>query len=200
MESRFSCISTATSNLKILLKNLNLCFLIDMIKDFREFVETVQRTLVCFPLTIRRLEEVELLARRAGEWEQIFLSLPTGESDLVVSSVLNSNVVATGDVKVIGSGCFNSWIHAGKEVAINGVFRGGEIKAGGNVYVKEMGSKCGAATKIITISKARVTVGHVFENSTVVIGGKAYKFDREDENICLYLDKKENLNITRASV
>jgi len=199
LESKFSCLPYAVDNLKKLVKNLQFGLSAEGLDNFKEFIKKAELALVRSPLAVRSLREIETLARQAAEWEQIFSSLPMGESDLVAWSILNSNVIATGDIRVIGSGCFNSSVHAGKEVTISGVFRGGEIQAGGNVFVREMGSKCGAATKVVTVSTAKVTVGYAFENASVVVGGKVYSFDREEANICLWLDKKGNLRSRKVS-
>ncbi|NLO89604.1 MAG: DUF342 domain-containing protein [Clostridia bacterium] len=199
LESKFCSLPYAVDNLKNMVENLQFSLSTEDMNNFTKFIKKAELALIRYPLTVRSLEEIEALAQQAAEWEQAFSSLPAEESDLVVSSILNSNVVATGDIRVIGSGCFNSSIHAGKEVTISGVFRGGEIQAGGNVYVREMGSKCGAATKIVTVSTAKVTVGYAFDNATVVVGKKVYKFNREEANVCLWLDKKGNLKARKIS-
>ncbi len=158
-----------------------------------EFIRQVERALVRSPLAVRDLRELETLAQRAGEWEKAFASPPSAESDVVVSSVHSSIVIATGDVQVVGSGCYNSRIQAGKKVTVSGVFRGGEIQAGGDVHVRELGSKGGAATRVVTGPAAVVTVGYAFENASVVVGGQVYRFNREEKGIRLWLDKEGNL-------
>ena len=73
------------------------------------------------------------------------------------------------------------------------VFRGGEIQAGGNVRVGELGSRGGAATRVVVGPGAVVTVGHAFENASVVVGGRVYRFKREEKGVRLWLDKEGNL-------
>ncbi|RKO65997.1 DUF342 domain-containing protein [Desulfofundulus salinus] len=162
-------------------------------EGLEEFIREIERALVRSPLAVRDLREIETLARRAGEWEQAFASPPSAESDVVASSVHNSTVVATGDVLVVGSGCYNSRIQAGKKVTVSGVFRGGEIQAGGDVHVGELGSRGGATTRVVTGPAAVVTVGYAFENASIVVGGRVYRFDREEKGIRLWLDKEGNL-------
>ncbi|MEW5897711.1 MAG: FapA family protein [Bacillota bacterium] len=162
-------------------------------EDLGEFIQEVERALVRSPLAVRDLRELETLARRAGEWEKVFASPPSAESDVVASSVHSSTVIATGDVRVVGSGCYNSRIQAGKKVTVSGVFRGGEIQAGGDVHVGELGSRGGATTRVVTGPAAVVTVGYAFENASIVVGGWAYRFNREEKGIRLWLDKEGNL-------
>ncbi|SHF52440.1 hypothetical protein SAMN02745218_02491 [Desulfofundulus australicus DSM 11792] len=163
-------------------------------EGLEEFIREVERVLVRSPLAVRDLQELETLARRAGEWEQAFAFQQSAESDVVASSIHNSTVIATGNVRVVGSGCYNSRIHAGKKVTVSGVFRGGEIQAGGDVHVGELGSRSGVTTRVVTGPKAVVTVGHAFENVTIVIGDQVYRFKREEKGIRLWLDKEGNLS------
>lgn len=158
-----------------------------------EFAGELERVLVRSSLAVRDLAELEELARRAKEWEQAFASSPSQESDVVVSCVHNSTVIATGDVRVVGSGCYNSRIRAGKEVSVPGVFRGGEIQAGGDVRVGELGSRGGASTRVVAGPAAVVSVGHAFENASVAVGGRVYRFTREVKGVRLWLDKEGNL-------
>lgn len=162
-------------------------------EGLEEFIREVERALVRSPLAVRDVREVETLAQRAKEWEQAFASPPSAESDVVASSVLNSTVIATGDVRVVGSGCYNSRIQAGKKVTVSGVFRGGEIQARGDVHVGEMGSRGGATTRVVAGPAAVVTVGYAFENASIVLGDRVYRFDREEKGIRLWLDKEGNL-------
>ncbi|TYP58550.1 DUF342 domain-containing protein [Thermosediminibacter litoriperuensis] len=162
-------------------------------EGLEEFIREVERALVRSPLAVRDLQEIETLAQRAGEWEQAFAFSPSTESDVEASSVHNSTVIATGDVRVVGSGCYISRIEAGKKVTVSGVFRGGEIHAGGDVHVGELGAKGGAATRVVTGPKAVVTVGYAFENALILVGGQAYRFNEEEKNVRLWLDKDGNL-------
>ncbi|HHW44698.1 MAG TPA: DUF342 domain-containing protein [Desulfotomaculum sp.] len=163
-------------------------------EGLEEFIREVERVLVRSPLAVRDLRELETLARRAGEWEQAFASPPSAESDVVASSIHNSTVIATGDVRVVGSGCYNSRVQTGKKVTVSGVFRGGEIQAGGDVHVGELGSRGGATTRVVTGPSAVVTVGYVFENTSIVVGGRVCRFNREGKGIRLWLDKEGNIS------
>ncbi|MCG0278635.1 MAG: FapA family protein [Thermanaeromonas sp.] len=162
-------------------------------EGLEEFIREVERALVRSPLAVRDLQEIETLARKAEEWELAFASPLSAESNVVAPSVYNSTVIATGDVRVVGSGCYNSRVQAGKKVTVSGVFRGGEIQAGGDVYVGELGSRGGVTTRVVTGPTAVVTVGYAFEGASVVVGGRVYRFDREEKSIRLWLDKEGNL-------
>jgi hypothetical protein len=157
------------------------------------FIKEIERVVIHSPLMVRDLQDVEKLAQQVSEWEDTFASSRSAKSNVVVANVLNSTVIANGDIRVVGDGCYNSRIQADKKVNVVGVFRGGEIQAGEDVYVGELGSRGGSATRVIAGPKATVTVKSAFENAMVLVGSRAYRFDGTEKNICLWLDKEGNL-------
>ncbi len=158
-----------------------------------EFIDEVERVVVRSPLGVRDLREVEKLAQLASEWEQALTSPPSAESDVVAANILNSTVIVSGDIRVVGGGCYYSRIQADKKVTVTGVFRGGEIQAGGDVHVGELGSRGGSATRVMAGARATVTIKFAYENALVLVGAKAYRFDRKEKDVCLWLDKEGNL-------
>lgn len=147
-------------------------------KGLDDFIQEVTSALQT-PLAICGLKELESLAQRALEWEQFFACPPSPASDVMVSGILNSTITATGNVTVLDGGSYNSRIQAGKKVTVSRVFRGGEIIAGGDVHLDEMGSEGGVATRVVTGPKAVVTVKYAFENSSIVLGGRVYHVNEE---------------------
>ena len=159
-----------------------------------EFIRNVKKVLVNFSLTVKDLSEIEKLAQQAKEWEQTFVYHPSTEGNVIASSIQNSTVIATGDIQVVGSGCYISRIQAGKKVNISGVVRGGKIRAGSDVFIGELGSKGGAIAKVVASPTSVVTIGHAFVNSVVMLGGQSYRFNREEKNIRFWLDKEGKLS------
>ncbi len=204
-------LSRSIGSFVALLMENEFCHLVTAIKNLnREFETTLQgmaavgpkelnrdleRTLIKSPLTIKELSEIEALANRAREWEQIYEYGPPIEGHVTASSIQNSKIVATGNVQIVGSGCYISEIQAGKKVQVNGVFRGGTIRAGGDVYIKELGSKGGPTTKVITDPTAVVKIERAFVNSVISLGGRSHRFYREERNIRIKLDKNGALQL-----
>jgi hypothetical protein len=166
--------------------------------SLEEFIRNVERVIVRSPLTVSNLSEIETLAQQARQLEQTFEYHPSTESHVVASSIQNSTIIATGDVQVVGSGCYISRIQAGKKVSISGVVRGGTIQADSDVYVGELGSKGGATAKVVAGPTAVVKVGHAYENSVVLVGGKSHRFNREQKNVRLWLDEEDKLRFDRV--
>lgn len=198
-----------TGPLLKLLLNDKFCYLIEASEALQEqakmfppeltsdgletFIREVERVVLYSPLTVRDLQDVQKLARWALEWEQTLMSPPSTDNSVVASNIINTTVITAGDVKVVGGGCYNSRIQADKKVTVLGVFRGGEIQAGGDVHLGELGSKGGITTRVVTGSDAVVTANSAFENALVSIGGRSYSFMRKENNVRLWLDKEGNL-------
>jgi hypothetical protein len=190
LEGKFSYLFSAVNSLKKHCESVSPRLLDE---QMREFLREAERILCHSSLAVQSLEEVKALAQKAEEIKECFSLSPAPESDLVGPSTLNSTLIASGNIRILGNGCYNSQIKAGKNVTIRGVFRGGEIEAGGDVHVAEIGSPGGCATKVIAGPKASVTVGFAFENASLSIGSHWYRFDRDERNIRSWLDKEGRL-------
>jgi len=101
----------------------------------------------------------------------------TAEAFAIAKNVINSNLSAAGQISIIGGGCYNSRLQAGGKVIVNGVFRGGELRSGGDVTVKELGSESSVLTHIYCPTTALVSIGKAHENTSVIIGPRRYNFD-----------------------
>lgn len=145
------------------------------------------------PQQVHDLKEVEGLSTFISEWEQSFVFQASEDNDVVAANILNSTVISSGNIRVEGGGCYNSHIQAGKNVVVSGVFRAGEIQSWGDVYIGELGSRGGTASKVIVGPKAKVSIKNTCENSMVMIGNRTYLFNGKEKNLHLWLDAEGNL-------
>lgn len=106
---------------------------------------------------------------------------------ITARNVINSTLVSTGDISIINGGCYNSWLQAGGKIVVQGVVRGGKIKAGTDVVVRELGSESGVTTSISVPTPAKVHLGTAWENSVVIVGARHYRFDKKQTGVTLYL-------------
>lgn len=151
--------------------------------------------LVC-PLGVRDLETLRGLGKRVEEiLGQPYWDPTSDDADLVLQYALGSVLVATGNIKILGKGCYNCSVRAGKKVIIRGAYRGGEIRAGGDVVVGELGSPAGTETTVVLPAGAAARIGLARENARVQIGSCAHRFDREETGVELRLDKQGRLNV-----
>ncbi|BDG46910.1 FapA family protein [Parageobacillus sp. KH3-4] len=92
---------------------------------------------------------------------------------------LNSTIYCSGDVAVLGQGCYNCKIHAGGFLTINGVMRGGEAYAQYGAAIKETGSEIGVPTYIVVPSDQTIQIGLAKEGTMIQIGKVKYSFQKE---------------------
>lgn len=119
--------------------------------------------------------------------------IPQDGGHITLSYALNSKLQASGQVKVTGRGCFNTEIIAGGKVEIHGVFRGGSIYAGDEVYVQEMGSSGGARTLIRVAEGKVIKAGRIWPNSTLQVGKRVRQIDTEENQVMAYLNSEGDL-------
>ncbi|WXJ94396.1 hypothetical protein MCACP_08690 [Neomoorella carbonis] len=142
------------------------------------------------PAAIQSLNTVKLAQMTAAveEMAAYCRQLPPEGGNITLSYALNSKIQASGWVKVTGRGCFNTEIAAGDRVEIQGVFRGGSIYAGGDVYIKETGSSGGAKT-LVRVAEGRVIkVGKIWPNCTLQIGKRIRQIDNEANQVMVYVN------------
>ena len=146
-------------------------------------------------LNILKLESVDQLNRIVNGIELSHTTLDKDASksaDVVFPYAVNSNIEASGNVKVTGRGCINTTIRASGSVTVSGVFRGGDIFAGGDVTISEAGSELGARTLIRTGERQKVLLRKVFEGVRIQIGDRQATISNAQSNVRAELSKDGN--------
>lgn len=159
-------------------------------------VRSLEHAFIAAPLSIRDCKELHDLEHAVGDLMDRLTSFPQQKSDILLRHALNSEIRATGSVEILGTGCYNTRIVAGGTVKVERTFRGGEIQAGGNVYVGELGAKSGIRARIKVPGERKISLGHVHENSIVQVGDRQFRFDRKESGITVSLDREGNLTFT----
>ena len=98
--------------------------------------------------------------------------------DIIANYTQNSDLECSGNITVKGTGSYNTVFNAGGNVHIEGIFRGGEIKAQGDVFIGEAGSP-GLVLKqgnIILATDSTARFRKVYENARVFFGKRGFKF------------------------
>ena len=114
------------------------------------------------------------------------------KADIAFPYAVNSSIESSGDVKVTGRGCINTTIRAAGSVSIAGVFRGGDIFAGGDVTINEAGSELGAKTLIRTGDRKKVTMKKVYEGVRIQIGDRQATISTAQSNVRAEMAKDGN--------
>ncbi|MDN5325535.1 MAG: uncharacterized protein PWP41_230 [Moorella sp. (in: firmicutes)] len=133
------------------------------------------------------------LVEGVQEMAEYCREIPRDGGNIILSYALNSKLQASGQVKVAGRGCYNTEIIAGGKVEIQGVFRGGSIYAGDEVYVQEIGSSGGARTLIRVAEGKVIKAGRIWPNSTLQVGKRVRQIDNEENQVMAYLNSEGDL-------
>ncbi len=152
------------------------------------------------PLTITSMIELDQIRQRLDEIIQHGEEGDSGPADVSMGYVQSSVVEATGSVGVFRKGSYQTDIYAGKDVEISGVCRGGDINAGGNVKVSDLGSGALVLTRIKLNELGRVTASRVFPNVHISVGGKVFKTDYVVQNFKCYWNPNKGLIIDNSNL
>lgn len=195
LETRFKEIPEYTKRLTALVSSLPKEAVAE---ELSALTDAAQKVFAGLPSTLEPSAHLELIAEMAN---QLLGQLPASYSrkvDVNLSYALNSIIRATGNVRVFGNGCFNTSIHAGGNVLIRGVFRGGEIYSRRNVSVGELGSRRGMKTRVRVTEDGVVYLGRVWENAEVRVGKRPYVFARPENNVKVRLNKDKEIVVSRG--
>ncbi len=115
------------------------------------------------------------------------------KADITVPYAQNSILTCTGNIMITGAGVYNSHMSCGGEVRVARLFRGGTIKAGGDVFIGEAGSPRASSDQgqIQVPYKNRVYLGSVYENIRIKFGTTEYRCEQNLNNVRLILDQQE---------
>jgi uncharacterized protein (DUF342 family) len=133
-------------------------------------------------LDFQRVRQLKQLVQQTiGKLQQVALTM----ANVKIGYIQNSNVEASGDITITGKGGYNSELTAGGAVKFTGnpgVFRGGNILAGGNVEIGELGSPTGALTTVTVPKNARIKAKKVYPNVIIKVGGFSESIQQEITN------------------
>jgi len=132
-----------------------------------------------------------VLTRKIGRLSNIYSKIDNPRASVYANYIQNSNVKVTGNIIIEGKGAYNSILEAGGDVKITGlpgVFRGGRIKAGKAVIVRELGSIGGSRVDVQVDADGRIAAERVFDNVFINIGGRLLVLNKEMRNINARLD------------
>jgi len=147
-------------------------------------------------LKIESPEELNRIIAEIRDVQKTIENMAQDKANITFAYSVNSKIEASGDVKVEGGGCLNTSINAGGNVTVKGVFRGGEIQAGGNIVLNEAGSEMGTRTLIKTESGQKIMIRKAYEGVRLQIGGRMASITEIQNNIKAELDDVGTLVIS----
>lgn len=150
----------------------------------RELEEAIRFLATIADIKALNVQNLTRIKKRVAEATTLFEPMDDAPSNVIAHSVWNSPIEATGDIKIIGQGVFNSHLTALGFVDINGIFRGGEMFAQASVKVGEIGGPMGAKTVVRTGKNGIIKANRVYNGSILQIGTRIYTVHK-DENMIL---------------
>lgn len=146
------------------------------------------------PQGFQSIQELIELGKDVDKLYELSTVEPEPNSKIIVPYVLNCQIYCSGDVSIVGQGCYNSNIHAMGQLNVKGFLRGGEYYAGMGAEIGETGSKEGGVpTKIIVPKDQKIKINLVMEDTILQIGKRIHKFRESREYIVAKLNEDGEL-------
>lgn len=98
------------------------------------------------------------------------------KGNINLSSVLNSDVTALGDITVSGKGCFNSKLYSNGKIIVNSNVRGGQLRAEKGIDVFTAGTDMGVKTLFVVPEDGYINIKTAYPDVTIKIGGASHTF------------------------
>jgi len=110
------------------------------------------------------------------------------KGDITLSTILNCNITALGNIKVLGRGIVNSSLYCKGEVYVAGYVRGGQIKAEKGIEVNISGSKRGSKILLAVPEDSFIRIRTAYMDTTIKIGSISHTFFSEEKMIYARLE------------
>ena len=124
---------------------------------------------------------------------QISILPPEPNASLTCAYALNSDLFCSGAININGKGVYNSTLHAGGKLMVDGLFVGGSAFAGLGAVVTSTGSKTGVSTKIHVPGHESIRIGTAMEDTIVQVGHRSHKFTKETNHVYARLNDNNEL-------
>jgi predicted RNA-binding protein Jag len=166
-------------------------------EEWIEFANRLHRSfLINHPDGLKGLDDLTDLENTIDQFFQISTTDPEPNSSITIPYSLNSQIYCSGDVFVIGPGCYNTKIRSLGALQVKGLLRGGEYFAGRGVVVGEVGSEKGGVSTLITVpADQNIKINRVFEDTIIQIGKRKHQFKEESMHVNARLNDEGNLQL-----
>jgi hypothetical protein len=163
-------------------------------QEWSELGDRLYKSFIIYhPDTLKGVDDLKQLIKILEEVYQLSLSTPEPGSSITISYALNSTIYCSGDVTVIGAGCYNTKIHTGGTLRVKGSVRGGEIYAAMGVEISEVGSEGCVPTQIKVPQDQFIKIEKAMEGTLIQIGKRKHKFHKETKQVFARLDENEHI-------
>lgn len=109
----------------------------------------------------------------------------------------NSRIESSGNIDVLGSGCYNSILLSRGAITIKGtpgIFRGGRAIAKDNIMIQELGCPSSAAPTYVEVpADKKIEVGLIHAGAVLKVGERIYRNVQDLRSFELFIDKDGRL-------
>lgn len=139
------------------------------------------------PKSLSTLQDLETLIESIRSLHEHTILPPDDPANITFASALNSEIYCSGNVTLVKRGCYNSVIYAGGFLKMDGFAKSGRIFAGKGAEIKEVGSKGGAPTIIITPKNQTIKIGLAMADTTLQVGRQKLQLVKDEYEIEAHL-------------
>lgn len=102
---------------------------------------------------------------------------------ITLSSAVNCEVTALGNIQVLGRGCVNSKLSSNGKVIVTGYVRGGQIRAEKGIEINTSGSERGSKIFLAVPQDSYIQIRSAYTDTTIKVGGLSHTFLTEKKMV-----------------
>lgn len=116
------------------------------------------------PLRIKKLDDLHVLLHNLDQVIDLIESTVTNKKDVICGYAQTSHIKASGNIIIDGRGSVSSQLDAGEEIKIEGkgIVRGGGVRIGKKMTVRELGSGGEAVVKVFMFPDSTLEAERVY--------------------------------------
>ena len=137
------------------------------------------------------IEDMKTLYQISSDLKKLFSNKNATpvKGNITLSSAINCEVTALGNIHVLGRGCVNSKLTSGGKVIVTGYVRGGQIRAEKGIEVNISGSERGSKIFLAVPQDSYIQIRSAFTDTVVKVGGLSYTFLSEKKKVRARIEK-----------
>ncbi|WP_374720756.1 flagellar assembly protein A [Peribacillus tepidiphilus] len=150
---------------------------------WREVSDSISQLFLSLSNKATSINQFIHLSKKMKELHEMSNTPVEPDSYITIPYALNSRLYCSGNILILGQGCFNTKIHSGGMVKINGILRGGEVYGRLGVEVNEAGSEGGISTIIAVPDDQIIYIKKAMEGTSIKIGNLKHTFNQTTYNV-----------------
>ncbi|SEN42596.1 hypothetical protein SAMN04487786_3751 [Paenisporosarcina quisquiliarum] len=144
-----------------------------------------------------QLQTLEQFINWMQEMYETYYLAPEPRVAIEVPYAINSTLYSSGNVHIIGQGVYHCNIQADYNIIVKGVCRGGNLSAGNEIFLDDVGSENGGKTTIQVPSNGKIHINYAHADTVIQVGRRIHTFKVGTPNIVASLDINGNLSLYR---